>query len=231
MTVYRLHHKNSRFCDKVDIRQRAVYKSNPIRIKNRIRKRFPLKYGTPQTNNKKVNTMKYATLKVAAAVSLLASAGAMAATNPSTAGLSSTGDLNISVTKGELVRVSQLADMVFPPMPTMAADTTLTDDICVFSTTGGYNLTATSPNASATQLRMAAGGNFLNYSLALNDLTVTQGLPHGTPVTGFTGANTTDDLCSGGTTATLEATILSTDFNAVPQGAYTDTVTLTFNPE
>lgn len=62
--------------------------------------------------------MKNATLKVAAVAVLCASAGAMAANNPTAAGLNSVGDLNISITKGELVRVSQLADILFPPMAT-----------------------------------------------------------------------------------------------------------------
>ena len=175
--------------------------------------------------------MKNATLKVAAVAVLCASAGAMAANNPTAAGLNSIGDLNISITKGELVRVSQLADILFPPMATMAADTTLTTDICVFSTTGGYNVTVTSPNANVNQLRLAAGGNFLPYSMSLDDYAAPQTLPHGIQRTGFTGADPVNDLCSGGTNATLSATILSADFNAVPAGAYADTVTMTFNPE
>lgn len=175
--------------------------------------------------------MKKTMLKSAAIGALFASASVMAATNPAAPGLTSTGDLEIQITKGDLVRVSQLADLLFPAFAIMPADTTESTEICVYSTTGGYNLTASSPNANATQLRLASGGNFMPYALSLDDGNGPNSLPHNQQVSGLTNADTSNDLCAGGTNATLSATILETDFNAAPQGAYADTVTLTFNPE
>lgn len=172
--------------------------------------------------------MKKLTKLAAVAALAVTSTGAFAATNPAAAGLTSVGDLIVSITKGELVRISQLSDLLFPPTATAVANLTQTDTVCIYSTTGGYNITATSPQAFGAQLRMNDGGtNNMNYALDFGGT----GLPHGTNVTGFLGANTTDDLCSGGTNASITATILMADFNTAPGGAYSDTVTLTFAPE
>lgn len=156
---------------------------------------------------------------------------AFAANNPVDSGLSSNGDFAVSVTKGELIRVSNLADIVLPVYAVMPADTTQGIDLCVFSTTGGYNLTAASSNASVTQPRLSNGTNTINYTLSYFDGAATQTLPHGVNQSGFINASTADELCFGGTNATLSVNILAADFNAVPQGIYSDTLTLTFNAE
>jgi hypothetical protein len=176
--------------------------------------------------------MNNKSLKLAIAATAFIGAGAIAATNPAASGLTSTGSLDVTITKGDLVRISQLADINFPPTANMAADTSLGTNACVFSTLGGYNITATSPNALGPQLRLASGVNRVNYAIDFTDGTLaTTTLTHGVNVTGFLGANPVDSLCFGGVNSNITATINAASFNAQPQGVYSDTVTLTFAPE
>ena len=171
--------------------------------------------------------------KLAAVAALAAtSTGAFAATNPAAAGLTSVGDIVVSIIKGDLVRVSNLANLVFPNTTSTLVDLTASDNVCVYSTLGGYNLVATSPNSVSNEFYMMAGTNSMHYTIEFDDLQgLASGLTHGNVVPGFTTLETTNDTCLGGTNASITATITAADFSAAPAGSYTDLVTLTFLPE
>lgn len=155
----------------------------------------------------------------------------LAATNPVTSGITSQGSIVVSITKGNIVRISQLADMPFPAMPTMAANTTINTNVCIFSTSGAFNILGSSPNSLGIQTRLRSGANYMNYVATFSSSLNTFNITHGVATGVFTGAETVNELCSGGTNATLSATITAANFNAAPQGAYSDTLTLLFSPQ
>ena len=110
--------------------------------------------------------------------------------------------------------------------PSLAADAVGSDSVCVFNSTGGYDVTVTSVNGfeldsgTATipyAVTWAAGGG------AAADATA------GT-ISGLTG-DSASTTCGGGTNATFEVTVAAADFNAADPGTYTDTLTLFVEPQ
>lgn len=172
------------------------------------------------------------TLSIAA---LIASPVAMAATQ-GTAGSTSTGTAQVQVTKGDGTRISDMNDFNFGVGNT-APTAKQIDDVCIFSTTGSYRLTATSQGngSGGTQFRMVdtATNEHIRYFVEFRNDTASQngtGLSHNVTSATFTGANTTDDTCGGTLNARLILEIDAATFNAATPSTYTDTLTIVVEP-
>jgi hypothetical protein len=173
--------------------------------------------------------------------SFVVSPCAMAATQ-GTAGATSTGTAQIGVTKGDGTRVTALNDIHFGASNT-APTAKQIDDICVYSTTGGYSITATSQGngSGGGQFRMvdAATNEFIRYFVEFRTDTASQNgtaLAHnvtqGTAAAPLGNADTISNDCTAG--ANLNARLIysvdATTFNAASPSTYTDTLTVVVAP-
>ena len=166
------------------------------------------------------------------AAALLAPKPVLSATQ-GTPGATSTGSVDVNVTVPSLARISALNDISLGPW-SGTGGMSGGDDLCVWTTTGGYNVTATGSGAAGA-FTLASGLNTLAYTVQWADVA---GAVSGSAVTsgvaliGQTAAATTTD-CNGG--VSLDATVLVDIAEAAlagaADGAYTGTLTLVVAPE
>lgn len=146
-----------------------------------------------------------------------------------TLGGSSSGESDISVTKGSLVMISGIADLNLGTMTTAGSDLSAYDDICVFSSTSSYSVTVTSANASF-ELSDGATGS-IPYALTWTDDTGTPTtISYGDTLDSQTGDQANNN-CDSGTNASFSISVTSIDFNSATPGTYTDKLTLFIAPE
>lgn len=163
---------------------------------------------------------------------MLASSVSFAAID-GTPGGTSQGQLDVNLNKGNEVRISNLTDVNFGGQTSAPADKFI--DVCLYSTTGSYDITATSNYGSGNTFRLANAGatNFINYDLEWNDQalgTAGQDLQNGTTSPKFNNANTSQNDCGGGVNSRLFVEISGGSFNNAPAGSYSDTLTLVVSP-
>lgn len=170
---------------------------------------------------------------VAMAASLSAAMPAHAATQGAV-GSTSTGSVSISVTVPNLVRLTNLDDISLGTW-SGTGDMSGSDNVCVWSTTRKYAITATGSGTSGafTLTNGGASPSTLAYSVEWKD---TSGAASGsalTTATALTGqtSNVTSTTCGGGTNATLLVKILEANLAAAPAATYTGTLTLVIAPE
>ena len=161
---------------------------------------------------------------------LMLSTTATAATD-GTLGLTSTGTTDISIIKGDTAQITGLTDIVLAPWTINNPTPIGTSPACVYTSTGTYQMTATSANGSGTTFRLTDGTNFINYTVQWNDgvggLTPTS---NGTPLAGLTG-DAVSTNCGGATPATVHVNITNGQMNAAPEGTYGDTLTVLITPQ
>ncbi|HIE00143.1 MAG TPA: hypothetical protein EYP59_07615 [Thiotrichaceae bacterium] len=184
------------------------------------------------------NTM----VPVLMASAILVSGAAQAATNPAAPGTTSTGDIDITLTKNEQMQISDLADIALAVDSTGGA--TGTTNVCVFrSGLSGYKIKATGDSdlggAGSTGTKFGLNppaGDFgptIEYTVTLSDGTVTDSpLTPGVDLS-LTSANTADPTCGGagnsGTSVTV--TVDPAQYTAASNAAHTGTLTFLVSPE
>ena len=166
-------------------------------------------------------------VRLALIASVFAVSGTALAASDGTLGTSSTGTSVVTIIKENAVQISNVNDLDLGTHATLSADAVLSDDVCIFSSTVGYNVTATSANGA---FNLADGANTIAYSVTWTVGVTTAPMVYNTAITGLSGDNTSL-TCSTSTNATFEATVASADFNAANPGTYTDTLTLLVAPE
>lgn len=169
---------------------------------------------------------------VAFASALVASTGALAATDGLVGGTSS-GNLGVSLTIASRVQITGLEDIAFGTWGG-TGDLVGASAFCVYRNgTGVYNLTVSSPNADASGFRATDTTNFIGYSVRVDDdadasvggTTVASGMP----VNALAGHGTALD-CGNADNAALEVTFTQADLEAAPTGTFTDIITLLVEP-
>ena len=164
---------------------------------------------------------------------LFASQPAFSASQGSVGGTSS-GSVDISVTVPQLTRISALNDI---SLGTWSGSGALngSDSLCVWTTTGGYNITASGDGAGGAFTLDDGSGTTLAYTVQWADSAGAgsgSAMTTGNALTGQTAA-ATSSTCSGG--ASLDATVLvdiaETALASVTDGSYTGTLTLVVAPE
>ena len=154
-----------------------------------------------------------------------------------TAGATSTGSIDIKVTKSARVKISGLQDLQLAAWEANNGDVVLSEDFCVYSTRaqGGYKVNAQGSGA-ANAFSLANGANSLPYSLkwndggagALSDPTVA--LTPNSLSAAFQGASTVSPECTGGDTARLEVRVTAAQMASAVDGEYAGTLTLIVSP-
>lgn len=152
--------------------------------------------------------------------------GSFAATD-GTLGFSSTGDLDITLSVADEVRISGMTDIA---LTFNGADTTDTSDACIYRNTGiGYQITGTGDGA-LNAYELTDGTNTVPFSVTMDDGNTVATLPAGTPV-GRTNADTLEDDClTAGPNAVLSVTVTAADALGLPASTYSGTLTLLVAP-
>jgi spore coat protein U-like protein len=159
----------------------------------------------------------------------LATLPASAATQGSK-GQNSSGTVGVSATIEQLVQISDLDDFSFGTVDG-TQEVTQTDGVCVWSNTGGYEVSASSSSGGGTNFQMDGPDNAtLNYNVAWNH---SNGANNGTSLDSaqqisgkpFNGGPN----CGGNTNATLLVTLPTQ--SDVTAGSYSDTLTISVSPQ
>jgi len=171
-------------------------------------------------------------------IAFLLASPAFAATQ-GTLGATSTGVVNISITKSVQAQISDLTDMTLSNWSVGDAAVTLFSNACIYSSTGSYKVTATGSGAS-NAFTVASGGNTLPYTVTWNaggagNLANTgTSLSTNVQSTSFSNANTTAANCGGSSndTARVIVNITQANMNAAASSstAYTGTLTMLISP-
>jgi len=155
-------------------------------------------------------------------------------------GETSTGSLDISVSKPARARISDLNDLTLTSWVNGDGDVVLKDDVCVYSSKaqGGYTIKASGSGADSG-FTLANGTDVLPYSVTWNAGGVGNLADSGTQLVAnvtsakMTGASRDSSSCNGanpGPTARVIVSMLETDMDAAVDGTYDGTLTLLVTP-
>ena len=177
--------------------------------------------------------------KLTIAVAAFAVSGVAVAAQDGTPGPTSTGSSVVTIIKQDAAQITKVNDLNFNNPGFLSNDVRLADDVCVFSTTGAYNVTLTSTNGTNDFLLRNGSGDDMPYSVAWGAATTLGAVGSGTAITGGTAlagqaGNGTDLDCAGdagGVNAAFAVEIAAADYNAAPVGTYTDILTILVAPE
>lgn len=139
--------------------------------------------------------------------------------------------LSVEVAGGSEVRISGLDNVSFGAANGGAA-VTVVESFCVFSSSGGYRLSASSPDQAADgtlRLRNAAADALLPVSMLFDDGVGAPVALGSVPVAGVSNASLAD--CGGSDNAQITFDIALEPLQAAPTGTYSQTLTLTVEPE
>jgi hypothetical protein len=182
----------------------------------------------------------YTRFASAVLVAVMLPATAMAATQ-GTLGATSQGSATISVTKSVQAQISDISDLTWPNWSVGDAAISLTSNICVYSSTGNYKVTATG-SGLANIFTINSGLNLIAYSVTWNSGGAGSLANTGTSLLAniqsgsLANASTASATCSGGgssnDTARVIVGITTTAMGAAASSstAYTGTLTLLVTP-
>ena len=179
--------------------------------------------------------MKKSALTIAVLAASMAGT-AIAATNPTApTATSSSGDVQVTIARGDGIMISGLADFTFGVQAT-APVAPISDTVCVYATAGGeYTVTATTANTGGTapfdfQMADASGSSFIGYQVQYETPTeLPETLVDGVASGQKTGGDQANLDCSGvgGDNGQITVTVDSTTFTAAAVGLpHGDTLTV-----
>ncbi len=143
-------------------------------------------------------------------------------------GASSEGTSIISIIKEEAVMITKVDDLFMGTRGVLNNNQVNADAVCVFSSTGTYNLLITTANGEF-ELRSPDTTTDIAYSL---DWITTYSTPvtYNSSINGLVGDGRSID-CNGTTNAIFQVTVTPAAFNSAQPGNYQDTLTLLVQPE
>jgi len=157
----------------------------------------------------------------------VAALNTLAATD-GTLGSSSEGTSVITIIKEDAVLITKVDDLFMGTRSVLTQNQVNADAVCVFSSTGSYNLIITTSNGSFA-LGSDTTTTEIPYSLAwITNSTVP--VTYNTPIVGLVGDSRSID-CNGTTNAIFQITVTPAAFNPADPGSYQDTLTMLVQPE
>lgn len=177
--------------------------------------------------------MKNFKLALVASFVFASASGIAVAATDGILGLTSTGTSIVTIIKENAVQITNVGDIDLGTHSTLAADEAGSDDVCVFGSTGTYNVTMTSTNGVGGLFALASGADSVPYTVSYTG----NGTPAAAPIVSGTKilTNFTSDTgslnCGGSTNANFGVTVPAVSFNAAAPGTYTDTLTLLVEPQ
>jgi len=145
-----------------------------------------------------------------------------------TLGSSSEGSSIINIIKQEAVMITKIDDLFMGTRGVLTNNQVNADAVCVFSSTGSYNLLITTSNGN---FRLRSPDTLTDIPYSLEWITT-----YSTPVTynnsinGLVGDGRSID-CHGTTNAIFQITVTPAAFNPAQPGNYQDTLTFLVQPE
>ncbi len=157
-------------------------------------------------------------------------AGSAVAASQGNLGRSSNGSVDIRAHIPGLIKISNLDDIDLGTW-SGSGDLVGSDENCVWSTTRGYNLTA-SGSGAGNAFTITDGANDIAYSVAWDDTDSTdQAVTVGTALSAQVTNAVSVNCAARGDTANVAVTISEADMAAAPAGTYNGTLTLIVAPE
>lgn len=159
--------------------------------------------------------------------------GAMAASDGTLDPVESTGSTDITISVPEAVQVSVQGDIT---LALNAGNYTGNTGICIYHrgvSTAGLTLVSSNEDdqggSHAPLFNLVSTGNLLPYSTAISGVDTITSLVSSTKET-VSNATTDSTNCGGGFPHQLDITVQGSDFDAVPAGTYTDTLSILVSP-
>lgn len=143
-------------------------------------------------------------------------------------GAESEASLDVSFVKQNAVRISGVDDVDFGSRSYLTSSERFVDRLCVYSSTGGYAITATSTNGTFELVGDGAPDRIPYRMQWISD--GIHELEPGVAVGNLVG-HATDIDCLGRTNASFRVIVTAPDFNRVDPGVYSDTLMLLVRPE
>jgi hypothetical protein len=163
-------------------------------------------------------------------VLLLSTSNALAASDGSF-GLVSLATTEVSIIRGETTQATGLEDMILAPWSEGDPAPVGLATACIYTSTGSYQVAATSANGAGGRFRLASGTSFMNYIVRWNDgVSGLTAIANGSPMTGLVG-DTTSTTCNGSNPATIQVRIPNNQIQSAPIGNYADTLTVVITPQ
>jgi len=150
------------------------------------------------------------------------------AASDGTLGSRSEGTSIINIIKTEAVLITKIDDLFMGSRGVLINNQVNADAVCVFSSTGSYNLVITTNNGSF-QLESSQTLTDIPYSL---EWITTYSTPvvYNNIINGLIGDRRSVD-CNGTTNAIFQITVTPAAFNSAQPGNYQDTLTFLVQPE
>ncbi len=167
-------------------------------------------------------------IAIGGAILAMTSTTVYAATQGTT-GFTSTGDLLITVTVSDEVKISNLVDIDLGGF--VGVDLTGTSPACIYRNTGTtYNLTATG-SGPANAFQLTDGTDVVAYTVEYDDGTGFSSMATGVAL-GADNAEVANDDCvtAGSDNGSIQVTVAAAVAAALPAATYTGTLTLLVAP-
>jgi hypothetical protein len=154
---------------------------------------------------------------------------AVAATDGLVGSISS-GNIGIFIRKTNVVAVSGLADIVLPAWNLASPAPSGSTDICVFSSLGGFEITASSAHSQGSDFRLSNGNDSIAYRVRWRDEDGESLLSNGTPLSNRRGDSISRN-CRDRLPAQLAIHVPLQEMRTAREGGYVDTLTIVVAPE
>ncbi|MFT5894231.1 MAG: hypothetical protein ACI8VW_001100 [bacterium] len=143
-------------------------------------------------------------------------------------GSTSEGTSIVTIIKEDAVLITDVDDLFLGTRGALFDNQVNADAVCVYSSTGSYNLAITTVNGLFS-LQSASTTTNIPYSLEWITDTTTS-VVYGSDIIGLIGDRKSIN-CNGTSNAIFQITVTPTAFNAAAPGTYQDTLTLLVAPE
>ena len=168
--------------------------------------------------------------RIALGAALATAATSGFAANQGTTGFTSTGDLDITLTVSDEVKISNLSDITLPGFT--GTDVSGTSEACVFRNSGAsYNITATG-SGTGNAFSLTDGTSTVPYSVTYDDGSGPAGLATGVALAADNAETTDNDDCAslGANNGSIEVTVTAAAAAGLPAATYTGVLTLLVAP-
>lgn len=174
--------------------------------------------------------MKSSLTKALVVSSLLATSGIAMAATQGTLGAESSGEVVISVTTVDQIKISGLTDIALAEAP--SGEYMGTSGACVYrNASGSYTLRADGSGTNNAFVLSDGGTYAIPYTVNYDDGNGSVPVSAATTLLGRKNANTAAPDCGGSSNGVISVSVAQADIASVPAGTYSGTLTLTVAPE
>jgi len=145
-----------------------------------------------------------------------------------TLGSTSKGISHITIGKADAIATASVDDIYLGKAASLNETTTTSDGVCIFTSTGAYEITFYSSNG-AFKLNSNDTTSNIPYSINWSTTESSNNAIYNTAITNLIGDSTSLD-CNASTNAVISISVTAPSFNAAEPGDYSDVLTLLLKP-